>query len=112
MNCFPFYHGIAYLYTISILIVIFPHQSNLSSSALSDDLKVQKDELERGVSELRSLLDNASQQYGALERAKEKAAKEAQQDLENKEQEIGDLKNELKKINAALEANLKKGKSL
>ena len=43
--------------------------------ASSEDHQSQCEELEQGVSELRKLLQEATQQYGALERAKEQQAK-------------------------------------
>ncbi|XP_018026947.1 nucleoprotein TPR isoform X2 [Hyalella azteca] len=74
----------------------------------SEDLKTQCDELERGVLELRSLLKEASEQYGALERAKESQAQEADAQLQKREEIIADLRDELDKVNMLLEANAKK----
>lgn len=72
---------------------------------------MQCSELERGVSELRSLLQDASQQYGALEQAKEQQAKDAMEEIEKREDLIRDLRDELDKINLLLEANAKRGAS-
>ncbi|KAF2365896.1 Nucleoprotein TPR/MLP1 [Trinorchestia longiramus] len=74
----------------------------------SEDLKSQCEELERGVLELRSLLKEASEQYGALERAKEQQAKDADTQLQKREELIADLRDELDKVNMLLEANAKK----
>ena len=79
--------------------------------ASAEDLQRQNQELERGVSELRGLLEDASQQYGGLERAKEQQAREAEDMLQKKEEAIKDLKDQLDKVNLLLQANAKKGRN-
>lgn len=80
-------------------------------TASSEDLKSQCEELERGVVELRSLLKEASEQYGALERGKAQQAKDFDEELQKREGLIADLRDELEKVNLLLEANAKKGNS-
>ena len=70
---------------------------------------MQKEELERGVTELRSLLESANEQHGVLERSKEQAIKLMEKELLQKEEQIKEMKEELEKVNVVLEANANKG---
>lgn len=68
--------------------------------------------MENAVEELRKLLQEASEQYGALERAKAKADEEHAEALKQSNLLVKDLKEELDKVNMLLEASAKKGKIL
>lgn len=65
--------------------------------------------LEKGVEELHKLLQEASEQYGALERAKAKTDEENAEALQQSNTLVKELKEELDKVNTLLEANAKRG---
>lgn len=67
--------------------------------------------LEKGVEELHKLLQEASEQYGALERAKAKADEENAEALQQSNTLVKELKEELDKVNTLLEASAKRGQS-
>lgn len=67
--------------------------------------------LEKGVEELHKLLQEASEQYGALERAKAKSDEENVEALQQSNTLVKELKEELDKVNTLLEANAKRGQS-
>lgn len=67
--------------------------------------------LEKGVEDLHKLLQEASEQYGALERAKTKAEEENTEALQQSNALVKELKEELDKVNMLLEASAKKGLS-
>ncbi|XP_071529693.1 uncharacterized protein [Panulirus ornatus] len=75
-------------------------------SALNE--KERAAELEDAVEELRKLLQQASEQYGGLERAKAKADEEHAEALKQSNLLVKDLKEELDKVNMLLEASAKK----
>ncbi|XP_042237084.1 nucleoprotein TPR-like isoform X2 [Homarus americanus] len=77
--------------------------------ASTQNEKERAAELENGVEELRKLLQEASDQYGALESTKNKADEEHEQALRQSNLLVKDLKEELEKVNMLLEANAKKG---
>ncbi|XP_045130805.1 nucleoprotein TPR-like [Portunus trituberculatus] len=67
--------------------------------------------LEKGVEDLHKLLQEASEQYGALERAKAKADEENAESLQQSNALVKELKEELDKVNMLLEASAKKDQS-
>ena len=75
----------------------------------SEEYKRKYEEYEKIVPELRTLIEEAFQQYGALERSKEQQAKEFDAECEKKEEVVAGLKEELGKVNMLLEANTKSG---
>ena len=72
-----------------------------------DQVKVIKG-LESAVEELRRLLQEASEQYGCLEAAKNKLEEQLNDQLESANNTNKELKSELDKVNKLLEANTKK----
>lgn len=62
------------------------------------------------MEELRKLLQEASEQYGCLERAKKKAEEESAEALQQSNLLVKELKEELDKVNLLMEAGSKKGK--
>lgn len=66
--------------------------------------------MEKAVEELRKLLQEASEQYGCLERAKKAAEEESAEALQQSNLLGKELKEELDKVNLLMEASSKKGK--
>lgn len=62
------------------------------------------------MEELRKLLQEASEQYGCLERAKKAAEEESAEALQQSNLLVKELKEELDKVNLLMEASSKKGK--
>ena len=60
------------------------------------------------MEELRQLLQEASDQYGALDKAKKWAEEEAQSSLDQRDLLIKDLKEELHKVNELLKTSARK----
>nr|XP_045610228.1 nucleoprotein TPR-like [Procambarus clarkii] len=76
--------------------------------ASTQNEKERASELENAVEELRKLLQEASDHYGALERAKTKGDEESAEALRQSNLLVKDLKEELDKVNMLLEANAKR----
>ncbi|XP_063612017.1 nucleoprotein TPR-like, partial [Penaeus indicus] len=76
--------------------------------ASCQDEKERCTELEKAVEELRKLLQEASEQYGCLERAKKAAEEESAAALQQSNLLVKELKEELDKVNLLMEASSKK----
>ncbi|KAK4316810.1 hypothetical protein Pmani_012065 [Petrolisthes manimaculis] len=74
----------------------------------TENEKERAGELERAVEELRRLLNEASAEYGALERAKSKTDQDNADALLQSNTLVNELKDELDKVNQLLQASAKK----
>lgn len=77
-------------------------------SGSAENEKERAEELERAVEELRKLLNEASAEYGALERAKAKADEENAESLLQSTTLVKELKDELDNVNQLLQASAKR----
>ena len=73
---------------------------NLNSDSC-DSQKKRFEELETAVEDLTRLLRESSEQYGALEKAKQRAEEDAQKELDKERLIMKELKEENEKINEA-----------
>lgn len=76
---------------------------------MADEANAKAEEFSNAVKELQALLEHATEQYGTLETTYNQLQAQHKQELEEREQKIGDFVKELKHANELLK-NIKQGK--
>ena len=82
---------------------------SINFAATADDLKAQVLELERGVSELRGMLLEATGKVSTLEASKQRQQQQMLDELDQREVLLEELREELAKVNTLLDASANTG---